>query len=60
MTHTQDSTLITPPHGAHAQSNYTGSLEQPPFEHPKFKPKSRYNPPGPKDLEHYIARNELL
>ena len=31
-----------------------------PFHNPKFKNPSTWNPPGPKDLEHYIARNELL
>ena len=39
----------------------TGFTDQcKPFRNQKFKLKSKWNPPGPKDLEHYIAKNELL
>ena len=33
---------------------------QTPFQNRKFKTESKWNPPGPKDLEHFIAKNELL
>ena len=31
-----------------------------PFQNTKFKNPSTWNPLDPKELEHYIARNELL
>ena len=36
------------------------SIGAKPFQNQKFKLKSKWNPPGPKNLEHYIAKNELL
>ena len=36
------------------------NLESEPFKNQKFKKPSNWNPVGPKDLEHFIARNELL